>query len=268
MSERSSAGVTPVVLCRDEEANLGRTLDSLRWARRVVVVDSGSTDRSREIVSTFPNAVWFERPFDTFGNQWTFAIRGTGIDTPFVLSLDADMVVPEDLANEVRDLASRADVDAAHVPVTYCVRGVPLRGSLYPSQIRFFRPEKARVVDVGHGHDYEVSGRVVRCRSRLLHDDRKTLERFVAAQLRYSAIEAAELRGGGGRGVADAVRRRVALAPFLAWSVAYLRAGGPFRGAAARRYAAERLIFEALLRYRLDDGDLEAARAGTGDEAT
>src|SRR4051812_31140962 len=83
--------VTPFILTYNEEPNLERTLESLRWAARVVVVDSGSTDRTRTIAERFPNVAWFERRFDDFEGQSRFAIDKTGIDTEYVLALDADM---------------------------------------------------------------------------------------------------------------------------------------------------------------------------------
>jgi len=49
------AEITPVLLTRDEEVNIGRTLGQLRWAREVIVVDSESTDRTRQIAASFPN---------------------------------------------------------------------------------------------------------------------------------------------------------------------------------------------------------------------
>src|SRR6266480_566483 len=56
--------VTPVVLTGDEEANIGRTLGQLGWARQVIVVDSESRDRTREIAESFPNVRFITRPFD------------------------------------------------------------------------------------------------------------------------------------------------------------------------------------------------------------
>ena len=61
--------ITPVILTYNEEPNLGRTLESLRWAPRVVVVDSGSTDATRAIAERFSNVAWFERRFDDFARQ-------------------------------------------------------------------------------------------------------------------------------------------------------------------------------------------------------
>jgi glycosyltransferase involved in cell wall biosynthesis len=53
--------ITPLVLTYNEEANIARSLDSLAWARRIVVVDSGSTDRTASLVAERSNADLIDR---------------------------------------------------------------------------------------------------------------------------------------------------------------------------------------------------------------
>ncbi len=62
--------ITPVLLTFNEEVNIGRTLSHLTWAKDIVVVDSGSTDKTLAIVASCSQARLFSRPFDTHGNQW------------------------------------------------------------------------------------------------------------------------------------------------------------------------------------------------------
>jgi glycosyltransferase involved in cell wall biosynthesis len=251
--EGSLARVTPVLLTKDEEVNLGRTLRSLLWAGRVVIVDSGSTDRTREIAASFPNVSWHERPFDSAGRQWSFALHHTNIETPFVLALDADMVVPDDLRQEIARLVASDEVDGGVIPFEYRIQGHRLRGSLLPAQLRLLRLRAAAATDGGHTQLLSVNGPVGRLRARLIHDDRKPLERWLAAQARYAAIEAECVTRGNRRTWKSAVRRRTPFLPVFVGAYAYLRAGGPLGGMAARRYALERAIFEALLRYRIYD---------------
>lgn len=256
--------VTPVVLTFNEEENIGRTLESLRGFPRVVVVDSCSTDRTEEISRSFPNVSWFANPWRGFGEQWAFALVQTGIDSDFVLALDADMSVPGSLAHETGEVAARDEIDGGIIAFDYRIRGVPLAGSLYPPQLRLLRRSKARAGQSGHAHQLEVEGRVVRLSGRLVHDDRKPLESFVMAQLGYSALEAPRLVAvsDGAAGLRSAIRRSLPFSPLIVWLLAWLRAGGPFRGAAARRYALERLLYDTMLRWRVEDAKL--AREGGG----
>ena len=51
--------ITPIVITYNEEANIARTLDRLTWARRIVVIDSGSTDETSEIFGRTRRPRWF-----------------------------------------------------------------------------------------------------------------------------------------------------------------------------------------------------------------
>lgn len=258
------SSLTPVILTFNEERNVGRTLASLKGFPRVVVVDSGSTDRTEGIARSFPNVAWFVNDWRDFREQWDFAFRHTGIGSGFVLALDADMSVPPDLIPELADVASRGEVDGGLIGFDYRIRGISLVGSLYPPQLRLLRLSKARVGQSGHAHLLDVDGPVTRLSARLVHDDRKALESFVSAQLRYSAVELPRLFSGdaSARRLPSRLRRSFAFTPALVWLLAWLRAGGPFRGEAARRYALERLIYEALLRWRVEDAKLTKRTGG------
>lgn len=264
------ADVTPVVLTFNEEENVGRTLKSLEAFPRVVVVDSVSQDRTEEIARSFPNVAWFSRPWGGFREQWRFAFDETGISTPFVLALDADMQVSTELEREIAETATRRDVDGGTMAFEYRIRGVPLAGSLYPRQLRLLRLSGARVGEQGHAHHLEVDGRVVALEARLVHDDRKPLEMFVRAQVGYSERELPRLFDGEAAGLPARLRRSFPFTPIAVWLWAWIRAGGPFRGPAARRYALERLLYEAMLRWRVEDRLLheQHERAATiGDDA-
>ena len=249
----SISDVTPVILTFNEEVNLGRTLSSLRAFRQVVVVDSDSTDRTEEIARSFANVTFLRNRFEGHVAQWRWALAAPSVDSSFVLLLDADMSVTPELLAEIEQTSADGTVDAGLIPVQYCVRGVPLLGSLYPRELRLLRRERATVTAAGHTQKFATSGRVVRLSSPLVHDDRKPLEAFVAAQLGYSARELSCLYGQKSRTMRGRVRRVFPFAPILVWAWAWLRAGGPLRGPAARRYALERLICEALLRWRVED---------------
>lgn len=245
--------VTPVVLTFNEEQNLGRTLESLASFDRVVVVDSGSTDRTAEIARTFSRVSLYSNPWQGFREQWRFAFRETAITTPFVLALDADMQVTPTLEEEIASAVERPGVDGGSMAFEYRIRGVALAGSLYPRQLRLLRLEKASTGERGHAHEFTVDGCVVDLEARLVHDDRKPLEMFVRAQLGYSASELPRLFLPQQRTWPARVRRVFPFTPIAVWFWAWLRAGGPLRGAAARRYSLERLLYEAILRWRVED---------------
>src|SRR5436190_5121205 len=111
--------ITPLLLTYNEAPNIGRTLERLRWARDIVVVDSFSDDETLEIVSSFSQARVYQRPFDNFAAQWNFAARETGIVTEWVLGLDADFVLTPELIDELKSLQPAQETHGYRAPIIY-----------------------------------------------------------------------------------------------------------------------------------------------------
>jgi glycosyltransferase involved in cell wall biosynthesis len=191
---RASDSITPVLLTFNEEPNPAATLGFLRWARRVIVVDSGSTDRTEQIARAFSNVSWHTRTFDSFGEQWKFALVETGISTEYALALDADMQVTSRFLGELERTFLPNHFDGGIVPFEYSIGPRRLISSLYPSQLRVFRPDRVTAGTIGHAHSFEVNGRVYRFHNQIIHDDRKSLDRWAAAQISYSRLEYSRIR--------------------------------------------------------------------------
>jgi len=249
--------ITAVVLTQDEAPNLARTLASLAWAPRVLVVDSGSTDGTLEIARGFPNVRVVAHPFETHGRQWAFAVAHPEIETRFVLALDADMSVDARFVTELRERFLPGEYAGGTVSFAFAVDGRRLLGSFYPRQLRVFERTRVRVGDRGHTHEFEIDGPVYRFRTRVTNDDRKPIERYLVSQIAYSRKECARIRRGDRLRFRDRLRRWGLMAPLL-FVASWVRAGGPFKGRAALRYAHERAMYEAMLTLRLLREDEEA----------
>jgi hypothetical protein len=237
--------ITPVILTHNEEPNIGSTLASLAWAPRIVVVDSGSSDRTAEIARSFGNVAWFVREFDSHASQWFYAVHQTAIDTPHVLALDADMRPAHGFAQELAGFLER-DGLAGLVPFEYRAHGRALLGSVYPPQARVFAKDAIRIEQCGHTQAFTADTPLYRFRAKLIHEDRKPFSRWVANQLKYAALEAERIRTAPASSLRDRLRRS-GFSPAILGAYAYLRAGGPLAGHAARAYAQERMVFESLL---------------------
>ena len=252
------ADITPVILTFNEAPNIGRTLERLTWAREVVVVDSGSTDATLDLIGRYANARVITRPFDNHAEQWRFAIQQTGITSDWLLRLDADYMLEPDLRDEIAALAPPADLAAYEISFTYCMDGRPLRGSLYPPLPVLFRRGAVDIVQDGHTEKLQPMGRVVRLQGRLLHDDRKDFHRFLVSQKRYQAQEAAKLMSKPWRelGWPDRIRRtRVLGAPAVAVHCLFVK-GLLFDGLAGLQYTAQRVMADLILSRQLLRRDL------------
>jgi glycosyltransferase involved in cell wall biosynthesis len=242
--------VTPVILTFNEAGNIKATLDSLQWAARIVVVDSGSTDQTERVARSFGNVDWFLRDFDNHRAQWLYGIHETSIATDYVLALDADMRPGEGFQSELEAFVRHKEFAGAWIPFEYRMLGRDLMGSIYPAQIRLFLKDDVRVEQPGHTQVFEVSGPTVRFHSQLIHEDLKPMGRWLSNQVKYAALEAARIKCTPKRSFKDWLRL-AGMSPPIWGAYAYIRAGGPLRSSASRAYAYERLIFEAILNRML-----------------
>ncbi len=246
--------ITPLILTLDEAPNIGRVLDRLSWAKDIVVVDSYSQDQTCEIVRLHPNARLFKRRFDLHSRQWQFGLEETGIATEWVLALDADYIVTDALLREIGALKPGTDVDGYRVSFTYCIGGRPLRNTVYPPVTVLFRRANASYVQDGHTQRVRLKGgRVVDLDSRILHDDRKPLRRWLRSQDRYMRLEAAKLctTPFSSLRLQDKLRRLVFIAPPTMLFYCLFAKGNILDGRAGFAYALQRMIAEGILSFHL-----------------
>jgi glycosyltransferase involved in cell wall biosynthesis len=243
--------ITPVILTRDEEANIGRTLAQLTWANDVVVVDSFSTDRTLEIAREFPNVRIFQREVDTLTGQTIYGLQQA--QTPWVLLLDADFFVPDAFVEEARALQPASEVRAYRAKFDYAINGRKLRASLYPARIVLLHRDHTTVWQDGHAPRYLADGKVEALRTKIVHDDRKDFARFLARQKKYMREEAEKLRHSDPRAlsVAGRVRKLIVIAPFAVVFHTLFVKGLILDGRAGLRYVWERFVAEVILSREL-----------------
>jgi glycosyltransferase involved in cell wall biosynthesis len=147
------ATLSVAMIATNEEKNLPRTLEAVKWADEIVIVDSGSVDRTPEIAKSFAAKHSFNRDFRGHPEQKTIAIgKCTG---DWILLLDADEVVTPELAEEIRRTIESPQYEAYWVPrlnlfMTRWIR----HGGFYPDhKLRLWRRGSARMeTNVGpHG---------------------------------------------------------------------------------------------------------------------
>jgi glycosyltransferase involved in cell wall biosynthesis len=241
--------ITGLVLTFNEAPNIARTLSKLTWLRDVVVVDSGSTDTTAQIASTFANVRVITQPFSSHAEQWNFGLTQAGIGSAWLLALDADYVLSDELIHEIQALDPTPAVAGYSAAFDYCVDGRPLRGAAYPPVTVLYRRCSARYEQDGHTQRVRVDGVVLPLQSRIYHDDRKSLVHWLGAQARYMRLEAEKLSSAppGSLGRVDRLRRWVVVAPPAMFLYCYLLKGGVLDGRAGLFYALQRAASELIL---------------------
>lgn len=245
--------LTAIVLTFNEASNLARTLGKLSWLVDVVVVDSGSTDETAQIARSFPNVRIFERPFASHADQWNFAVENTGITTEWVLALDADFVLTDELIDELKARSPEPEVAGYRASFTYCINGRPLRSAVYPPVTVLFRRLLGRYEQDGHTQRLHVRGSVAALTAKIHHDDRKPLSRWITSQIRYMKLEADKLATSpsSSLGLADRIRTLIVVAPPLMFLWCLFGRGGVLDGWAGLFYALQRTAAELILSLSL-----------------
>jgi glycosyltransferase involved in cell wall biosynthesis len=248
--------ITPLILTYNEAPNINRTLKKLTWAKRIIIIDSFSDDATLEIVSQYPQVEIFQHKFDTHVAQWNFGLGK--ITTDWVLSLDADYILSDQLVLELKQLKPSIQIDGYFIGFKYCVFGKPLRGTILPPRQALFRKANAIYIDDGHTQLLQVKNQSDHLSGLIYHDDRKPLSRWLWAQDRYMIIEAQKLRDTQLNQLSwgDKIRKQKILAPFIILIYCLILRGGILDGWRGWYYALQRMFAETLLSIRLIELEL------------
>jgi len=186
--------ISVAIVAMDEETNIGRTLASVRWADEIVLVDSGSKDRTCEIAREHGAQVTVE-PWRGYVAQKQFAIELCTKD--WVLLLDADEEVSPGLAEEIRAAIARPEAASGYrLPRKNLFLGRWIRhGGFYPDpKLRLFRRGQGFVT--GHDpHDRcelkpNPPQRIQQFTNPLIHYTYPTLTLYLNHMNRYSSLGA------------------------------------------------------------------------------
>ncbi len=242
-----------MLITYNEAPNICRTLAKLLWAQRIVVVDSGSTDGTVEMLRSYPQVKVFHHSFVDFASQCNYGL--TQIDSSWVLSLDADYELGDELVSELATLAPPDTVVAYRAKFVYRIYGRPLRGSLYPPRAVLYRKDRAFYRAEGHAHRVVLDGKVLSLDGVIYHDDRKPLARWLTAQQGYARKEAEYLLKAPFRKLrrSDKIRLMGWPAPIGAFIYILFVKGCLFDGWPGWRYALQQTTAEMLIALELLD---------------
>ncbi|MBM9589840.1 glycosyltransferase family 2 protein [Leptospira sp. 201903075] len=181
------------IITLNEEDNISRTLVALSFIEDIVVIDSGSTDKTVEIAKSMGARVFY-RKFVNYADQKNFAIEQTKFD--WVLAIDADEVVSDGLQTEISDLFTQNQLQSVGylVPrLTYYLGKWIRFGGYYPNyQIRLFK-KTAGEFSGGLVHErVKLIGKPIKLKNPLYHYSYKNISDHLQFIDRYSSLFAEE----------------------------------------------------------------------------
>lgn len=185
------------VITLNEERNLERCLESVRWADEIVVVDSGSTDGTKDIAERYTQRI-ITRPFEGFGLQKSAALAAT--TNEWVLNLDADEAVSEDLASQIQELlAGKPSACGYLIPRRTYYLGLPIRHcGWYPDlQLRLFLREHGRYPDRKVHERVAVDGPIRKLSGNIEHYGFPSFEEHFKKMTSYARAAAEQMHDEG-----------------------------------------------------------------------
>jgi glycosyltransferase involved in cell wall biosynthesis len=187
------------MIAMNEEANLPRTLETVKWADEIIVVDSGSRDRTLEIAQSY-GAKTSYHAFGGHGEQKNIALDLCTMD--WILLLDADEPLTPELQAEIQALlAAEPKYTAYWIPRLNLIMGRWMRhGGFYPDRkLRLFKRGSARLSEgVGPHSTPQHTGPKGKLKHDMLHYAYPDLTIYLEHMNRYSS-EIAQLLAARGR---------------------------------------------------------------------
>lgn len=215
------AGLSVIIITKNEASNIRECLESVKWADEIIVVDSGSTDATVEICREFTSHV-YSHDWPGFGVQKNRALNYASQD--WVLSLDADERVTPELRAEIEAVILEDKTQGYEIPrlSSFCGRYMHHSG-WYPDYVtRLFLLNSATFTNDLVHERVIVNGVVGRLKYNLLHESFRDLEQLLAKMNHYSSA-GAEMLSQKGR---DATLTQAILHGFWGFVRSYfLRAG-------------------------------------------
>ena len=188
------ANISAVIIAFNEEKLIGKCLASLSGiADEIIVVDSFSTDSTKEICNKF-NVRFVEHPFEGYVEQKNYALSLAGND--YVLSLDADEELSEELKESILKVKDNPDADGYRINrlTNYCGKWIKHSGWYPDPHVRLFNRSKGKWAGI-NPHDkfrLDPGSRVKKLNGDLYHWYCTSFEEHVDKVNRFSTIMATE----------------------------------------------------------------------------
>ena len=191
--------ITAIVLTKNEELNIRRCLESLSGlADRIVVVDSGSTDKTLVIAQELGAEIYHHKPFEHYAKHFNWALDNVNIKTKWICRVDADEVITPELRAEILQACKTHysdDVNGLVIKFKIYFMGKFLtHGGVYPFyNLTIFKNGYGRYEDRAMGEHIVLSeGKTIDLKNDCLHYDFKDLTTWINKHNWYASREVSD----------------------------------------------------------------------------
>lgn len=190
--------ISVIILTKDEELHLKRCIENIASiAKEIFIIDSYSTDRTLDIAKEYPNVTVLQNKWVNYATQFNWALDNAPITTEWVLRLDADEYLTEELKSELRK--KLPEVSEEHTGIIFPLRRVFLgriikHGMPRIKMIRMFRYGKARSeVRMMDEHIELLEGNAVEFENEFADDNLNNLSWWTQKHIGYAIRETVDM---------------------------------------------------------------------------
>jgi len=195
----SGAKISVFIITKNEEANIAKCLESVKWADEIVIADSFSSDKTPDICRNYTDKV-YQREFSDFADMKNFAL--SKVSNEWALSIDADEECAPVLKDEITQTLAMPGIKAdgffikrrSHI----FGRWFKFTGTQNDFQMRLFRAAKARYFQPIH-EKVNIDGETSYLKESLLHYTYNSVSDYMIRLKRYTDVEAKFLKSKGER---------------------------------------------------------------------
>ena len=182
--------ISVIIITKNEEENIRDCLNSIKWADEILIVDSGSKDKTIEIAKGFTEKI-FEKKWEGFAVQKRYALSLTSNE--LVLNLDADERVSEKLKEEIQGL--NFSYDGYFIPREnyFLNKKITTCGWEKDNQLRLFKKSSAKVTEKLIHEGFVVDGKVDYLKNPIVHFTFTSIEKSFSKINSYSTLQALEV---------------------------------------------------------------------------
>lgn len=180
--------ISAVVITKNEEERIRDCLESVMWVNEIILVDSYSHDKTLDIAAEYTENI-YKREFDDFAKQKNYAIDKANSD--WVLNIDADERITEELKNEIKSVINNTNKDAFITPIKTYFLDKPMKyAGTYPIQrVRLFKSSYHFHKKVHESIDISEN-KTGRLENSILHYTCLNLEHYVKKYIHYAKLSA------------------------------------------------------------------------------
>lgn len=210
--------LSALVLTYNEEKQIEDCLESISWLKKVVVIDSFSDDRTKEICQQYANVDFYENEFKDFAAQRNFGLEK--IKTDWVFVIDADERVTPDLKAEINKLLKQSKKKAEGYEIArknyFLGKWIKYCGWYPDYTLRLFKT-KYRYQGLVH-ESPQISAKTRKLDNNFIHYTYQDLKSYVAKMNQYTSLDA-EKKYNKGKAVGISY---ILIRPFLEFIKKYL----------------------------------------------